>query len=173
MTTKCVEPGEAVNGPHQYVVAVPPNDELLFPHVDSCIAIAFIMNDASYIGGHVGMQMPNSPNLAPRANALNICTQMQVLAQHGTIDRVILAGDGNVWRHDFLTGQDIVQDLINQINCANSIFMDSRGFAGGMNVSLNPRRRMAFVNRCTGGNTGVFLLQQPYTGINGHTTRIL
>lgn len=172
MTTKCVEPGEAATGPHQYVVMAPQNDELLFPHVDSCIAIAFIMNNGRYIGGHVGMQMPNDQNLQPRRNAMMICTQMMQLAQNGTIDKVILVGDRGIWCNDFMTGRDIVQDLINQTNCNNSLFADSGGFGGGVDFSLNPRRRMAFISRCTGGG-GTFVLQQPLANINGHMTKTL
>ena len=45
MTVRCVEPAAAVPGGNQFLVNVPANDELLFPHVDSCIAIAFVLGD--------------------------------------------------------------------------------------------------------------------------------
>lgn len=166
MTTKCVEPANAI-GNLQYVVQTPQNDELLFPHVDSCLAIAFIMSNATYIGGHVGMQMPNSPNLDSHGNAMTIVAQMLALVQNANIDQVLLAGDRSIWRNDILLGRNTVQDIVNLTQCNHSLLLESGGFGGGIDFSLNPRRRMAFVKRCRGGG-GRFALQLPFTRIVGH-----
>jgi len=170
MTIRCVEPGLAVEGRHAYLVTVPANDELLFPHVDSCLAIAFVLADGRMIGGHVGMQMPGADNLDPLGNAVQICTQMLQRIGNSPVRKLILVGDAN-WENDFVTNQDVIQRLINQVNVADTLFVDTGAFGGGVNVSLNPRRSMVFIQRCTA--CGALVFQRPYAKIQGHQVRRL
>jgi len=170
MTTKCVEPAEALGGPHNYLVQVPANDELLFPHVDSCIAIAFVLNDGRMIGGHVGMMMPAADNLDPHGNAMQICNQMLGLVGIALISQVLMVGDAN-WENEFVGNRNVVQDIINLVGCPNTLFIDTGAYGGGVDVSLNPKRRMVFIQRCIAGRALVF--QRPYAMINGHQIRRL
>jgi hypothetical protein len=169
MTVRCVEPGLAVNGA-QYLVTCPANDELLFPHVDSCLAIAFLLVDGRIVGGHVGMQLPTSPDLDPYGNANAIANQMIGAAQGVGITQVILAGDGN-WENDFIGGRDCVASVIGISGCAHTLFVDTGAYGGGVDVSFNPRRQMMFVQQCTGGRALVY--QTPYAVINGHMIKRL
>lgn len=164
MTVRCVEPAEALGGPNDYLVSVAANDELLFPHVDSCIAIAFILNDGSMIGGHVGMQMPTAANLDPHGNAMQICNQMMQRVGNAQVNTLLMVGDAN-WENEFIGNRNVVQDIIARVACINSLFIDTGSFGGGVDVSLNPRREMVFVQRCTGNRALVF--QRPYARITG------
>jgi len=47
---KCIEPNS--NDTEHAVVDAGPDDTLELPAVDSCMAVVFIMNDQSMIGGH-------------------------------------------------------------------------------------------------------------------------
>jgi hypothetical protein len=163
MTVRCVEPGLAVNGA-QYLVTSAADDELLFPHVDSCLAIAFPLTDGRIVGGHVGMQMPTSPDLDPWGNANAIANQMIVAAQGVGVSKAILVGDGN-WEHDFIGDRDCVASVIGISGCANTLFVDTGAYGGGVDVSFNPRRQMMFIQHCLGGRPLVY--QTPYAVING------
>jgi len=58
-TYYCVEPAwvaEYGKPRTAYKHLVPKTDELLFPHVDSCMAIAFVLDDDRMVGGHVSFQ---------------------------------------------------------------------------------------------------------------------
>jgi hypothetical protein len=168
-TIRCVEPALAV-GNLQYVVQVDATDELLFPHVDSCLAIAFLLADGRLIGGHVGMQLPNSPNLDPHGNAMAVANQMLALSAGAGVTRVVLVGDAN-WEQDFIQQLDVVQDVINLSGSANSLFLDTGAFGGGVDFSFNPRRQMVFMQRCVGNHALVF--QLPYADIVGHVRKRL
>ena len=48
----CVEPAY-VQGSRQFVQHARAGDQLYFPHVDSCMAIVWILDDGSAVGGHV------------------------------------------------------------------------------------------------------------------------
>jgi hypothetical protein len=170
MTTICVEPAEAVGGRYDYLVQVPANDELLFPHVDSCIAIAFVLADGRMIGGHVGMMMPNVPDLNPYGNAMHICRQMLTATGNARIANVLMVGDGN-WENEFIGQRNVVHEIQNLVRCPNTLFVDTGAYGGGVDVSLNPRRRMVFIRRCSADRTLVF--QRPYEMIHGHQIKRL
>ena len=165
MTTRCVEPAVAAEGPYEYLVEVEADDELLFPHVDSCLAIAFILEDGRVLGGHVGMMLPGADSLDPYGNAMSICEQMLGKRKGAQVRRVILVGDGN-WERDFIEQRDVVGAIIGATSCLNSLFIDTGAFGGGVDVSLNPRRSMVFVQQCVGAKA--FAFQRPYARIEGH-----
>lgn len=164
-TIACVEPAAATPGINSYLVLVAATDELLFPHVDSCIAIAFVMMDGRMVGGHVGMQMPTAIDLDPYGNALKICEEMIALIGVGPIARVILVGDGN-WEKDYLEDRNVVEAIINLTACENTLFIDTGAYGGGVDFSLNPRRHMMFLQRCTLHRPLVF--QRSYAQIVEH-----
>lgn len=57
MTTKTLyEPKIAHEKGTEYVEWGAPGDVLFFPHVDSCCALAVVMDDHSMVGGHVPLQ---------------------------------------------------------------------------------------------------------------------
>ncbi len=170
MTVRCVEPAEAAPGGNRFLVNVPANDQLLFPHVDSCIAIAFVLGDGRMIGGHVGMMMPGANNLDPHGNAMQICNQMLALVGPTNVQKLIMVGDAN-WENDPITGQDVVNDIIQVVNCNHTLFIDTGAFGGGVDVSLNPRRSMVFIQRCTNDRALVF--QRAYREIAGNQTKRL
>jgi hypothetical protein len=160
---RVVEP--ALAGVHNYVDVAQVNDELVFPHVDSCLAIAFLLNNGRKVGGHVGMQMPNSPNLDPAGNAAQITQQMLGQLGGGVVQKVVLVGDAN-WEQDFVTNVDVIQATINASGAAASLFLDTGNYGGGVDVSLNPRRGMLFIQRCTGAKN--LILQTTFARIVGH-----
>ena len=61
MTIQCVEPAWVEEKGLPCVALVSVQEGLIFPHVDSCLAIAFILSDNRFVGGHVGQQMPPVP----------------------------------------------------------------------------------------------------------------
>ena len=170
MTVKCVEPAAASPGGDRYLVSVAADDELLFPHVDSCIAIAFLLGDGRMIGGHVGMMMPGATDLNPHGNALQICNEMIAKVGASQVKKVIMVGDAN-WENDFITGKNVVKDIVKTAGCGDSLFIDTGAYGGGVDVSLNPRRSMVFVQRCTADRAVVF--QRPYKEITGNETKRL
>lgn len=169
-TIRCVEPANAVPGGDQFLVQVAPANELLFPHVDSCLAITFILSDGRLIGGHVGMMMPGAGNLDPRGNANALCNQMLALVPPANITRLVMVGDAN-WEQDLNDGTDIIQELINTTHAPISYFVDTGAYGGGVDVSFNPRRSMMFIQLCTGGRALVH--QRPYAEMVGHSIRRL
>ena len=53
-----LEPGKAIPANRGYAGVGDPGDELFFPAVDSCCAVAAILEDGTLIGGHLGAQWP-------------------------------------------------------------------------------------------------------------------
>ena len=164
-TIQCVEPANALPGGPDFMVNVGAANELLFPHVDSCLAIAMLLNDGRVVGGHVGMMMPGAQNLDPGGNAANMCGNMLALVAPATLDRLVLVGDAN-WENDFNTGADVIQALIQQSAAPISHFVDTGAFGGGVDVSFNPRRSMMFIHRCVGN---ALVYQKPYRLMVGHS----
>jgi hypothetical protein len=162
-TIRCVEPALAVEG-LAYLVYAEADDELLFPHVDSCLAIAFVLANGRAVGGHVAMQMPNDPDLKPWANAMSIAKQMVAACKGAAVVKLIMVGDAN-WESCFITQKNVIQDIIKLVGCKDTLYVDTGAYGGGVDVSLNPRRSMVFIQRCTEGRGLVF--QRPYAEIQG------
>ncbi len=49
---RCVEPAEA-KGEDKHIQVAGPGDELIFPHVDVCIAVACVLSNGTIVGGHI------------------------------------------------------------------------------------------------------------------------
>jgi len=96
MPVVCVEP--AVSGPNS-VVTTAGNDSLVFPHVDSCMSVTFMIAPDVVIGGHAGMFDHNPPyGHQPAANLAAIIAGMQALVAGRPIRRVVFVGnDDGTW----------------------------------------------------------------------------
>jgi len=91
-TIRCVEPAKIDEG-DGYVVVASSQESVVFPGVDSCLAIAFIMSDNRYIGGHVGMQWGLGSDLEPTDNTVKIAKEMLGHVNKKKISKVIFVGD--------------------------------------------------------------------------------
>jgi hypothetical protein len=87
-----VEPANIDQG-DGYVVKASSQESVIFPGVDSCLAIAFIMSDNRYICGHVGMQWSKESELEPTDNTLKIIGEMIQRVNKKKISKVIFVGD--------------------------------------------------------------------------------
>src|SRR4051794_17600106 len=67
------------------------DDWLFFPHVDSCLAIVFVLGDASVVGAHVGMFSGEEPK--PDENARAAVKGMLELAGTKKILNVFTLGE--------------------------------------------------------------------------------
>jgi len=82
-----------------YVVVADKDDNIIFPGVDSCLAIAVSLSNGSIIGGHVGEFWPPNQNAKPLANAQRILTEMlaKPVCRGASIKRVLFVGDPAWW----------------------------------------------------------------------------
>lgn len=67
MDIYCYEPG--LHGVFKSLVVAQATDRLIFPHVDSCMALCLILKSGATVGGHVPMQMGADAPLQPANNA--------------------------------------------------------------------------------------------------------
>jgi hypothetical protein len=97
-----MEPGKAIEQGRGYVGVTDPSDasEIFFPHVDSCLALALILDNKRLIGGHVPQQWPGQ-----RVTDMNYCVKKiidlmdaELNRVKGNIERLIMAGD-SAWFH--------------------------------------------------------------------------
>lgn len=99
-------PPEAQRGEHgANVVILQDHQEILFFfHVDSCLAIIFLLNNGMAIGGHAGMIIDDIPDGEPEA----VIQDMQQLIPHGAdIVAIHLVGD--------LDGYPNINQILNNI----------------------------------------------------------
>ena len=169
-TIKCVEPAVAAEGPHDFRVFVPAGDALEFPHVDSCLAIGVVLNTGAMVGGHVSVQEanPDAP-LQPHQNAMNILGEMQnMIPGAATISQLVLVGDRGTWRDGFFGAfPDICVAIRNALGGPDSLYVNKGvdDLGGGVDVTLNPRRQMVFIQKFNPPKSLVF--QRPYNNVNG------
>lgn len=91
MPVVVVEP--AVNVAHS-VGSTAGNDSLVFPHVDSCMTVTFMVAPDVLIGGHAGMFDHNPPYaMQPAPNLQAIIGAVQGLVAGRTITRVVFVGN--------------------------------------------------------------------------------
>lgn len=137
MTQRCIAPGEVgPDNPGSYIVITRPPDNVEFYHVDSCLAVAFILEGNIFIGGHVGMMWPPSDDLAPHANVVRMIQEMQIHRGNRKVDRLIIVGPSPTWVDGMIDNQDSVGWVRGNIQVANSLYCDSDGIAGGVDVWL-------------------------------------
>ena len=88
------EPGQA-GGLHA-VQRAQVADRLIFPHVDTCMAVIFFLTDGTAIGGHVPMQWHGDDPLIPAQNFRRVVRMMIDRIPHGRrVTRAVSVGDEN------------------------------------------------------------------------------
>ena len=103
-------------------------EHILFYHVDSCMAIGFVLNDGSIIGGHVSMVSLEN-EMRVYGNAEDMCTTMLEMLWHRQVAKLIMVG-GNDWRNDqFGGGKDSVEYIRGAVDCADSLYVDARDYS--------------------------------------------
>jgi hypothetical protein len=166
----CVEPGESLNptggGTKQlYALRVPEGWELVFPHVDSCLAIALVLKDGQgFVGGHVGVMLVGTPSRVQREgiagyvmeqsdttsfgypeNANLMLRDMLALVPSGErnwIDKLVLLGDP-----DWIEAVGSIRETLERElkRTLPSVFLKKGDCPGGADLSFNPNRKMLFV----------------------------
>lgn len=107
-TWKCVEPANLNEG-DGYVVLAAADEEILFPHVDSCLAMALVLSDGRLVGGHVGVQWDGNAGLEPADNAVRIMGEMLQKRGNTGISKVVFLGDP-AWSAHFIGEQNWAND---------------------------------------------------------------
>lgn len=105
LRVEVLEPGLALAQGRGYVglTDAGANAELVFPHVDSCLALALILDNNRLIGGHVATQWPGMKEQDRHFCIERIIALMDANHEQagGAISVLILAGHGNWWHADF------------------------------------------------------------------------
>lgn len=104
LKVEILEPGLALSKGRGYVGLTDADDaaELVFPHVDSCLALALLLDNKRLLGGHVVAQWPGMASEDRHFSILQIISLMDAnlgLAG-GKPVRLVLAGHGNWWHAD-------------------------------------------------------------------------
>lgn len=104
LRVEILEPGLALEQGRGYCGLTDPGPgaELVFPHVDSCLAMALILDNGCLVGGHVAAQWPGMKDTNRRFCIERIIALMDALkAQaHGNLAFLVLAGHGSWWHAD-------------------------------------------------------------------------
>lgn len=111
---RCVEPANVADG-DGYVVVADSSESVLFPHVDSCLAIAFMLADNRIVGGHVGMQWGGSDDIKPADNSLRIVDEMLTCVGRSKISYVVFLGDPN-WKNGVMREMWSEMDSVTRYN---------------------------------------------------------
>ena len=174
-TFHCVEPA-LVEGVKDCVMCVNPGNELLFPHVDVCMAIAFILANDCMVGGHVpGMWDENDFPPDINRNAIRIFDGMRAHVQlrGSSVLKLITLGDSE-W-------DDTMNTIGGRLGGAEHLRIHKE-VDGGVDLSLNGRRKMLFccnskAKKESRGQTIVkgtqILLQMPFDAISSGPPKII
>jgi len=87
------------------------SDTLFFPHVDSCLAIIFVLQDDIVVGAHVSAFAGEV--FQPDGNARAAVVEMKALADGKTILEVFTLGDGTYTRSNFLADVTVKPLIVN------------------------------------------------------------
>lgn len=160
---RCVEPALA-NAIDLSVVDVPAGQELLFPHVDTCLAMAMLLADGRTIGGHASMQAadPNAP-LDPYGNAKLMLASMNMLRGATVVTKFVLIGAGH-WLDDFVRGKDIIAKMRARVVCVNSLYVNTNSFGHGADVLMDSANSQVVI---THADTQALALTKLYAHIVG------
>lgn len=93
-----LEPGEAIPKNRGYVGVADAGGKIVFPHVDSCCALAFILQDGTLIGGHLGAQWPGTKGVNYVQNGMRVERLMQENRKRlgdKSVTTVVSVGPGN------------------------------------------------------------------------------
>lgn len=127
-TYYCVEPAWVADygKPRTaYKHLVPKTDELLFPHVDSCMAIAFVLEDDRMVGGHVSFQWDEFGEPNEEMNVAAMVAEMKQLYDNAKVKILITHGGPKTVA---MIRASVKPE--NHLNWTNHI-------VGGSNLSLN------------------------------------
>ena len=117
-------------------------DTLFFPHVDSCLAIVFILEDDAVVGAHVAQfGGKDFGEYQPDQNAKDAVTEMKKLTNGKKVADVFTLGDGCYTRANFLA------DVTNKPLIVNA------DTAGGFDITVDPKRRVISAVSCVKSST--------------------
>jgi hypothetical protein len=85
------------------IVTAAGNDRIVFPHVDSCVAIIFRMADGTVMGGHATMQIRNGA-VGYAVSATDMLTRMLAQANGAAIAQILYVGHPD-WNHHVVLAQ--------------------------------------------------------------------
>jgi hypothetical protein len=91
-----VEPawvGTPSGSDYKFLVGI--EDEVVFPHVDVCMAIAFILSDGRMVAGHVPGQWDAFADVDKSGNASRILREMNVLRNDVKVQSLVTMGDAD------------------------------------------------------------------------------
>lgn len=87
----CLEKAFADEAGLTDIVTAAGNDRIVFPHVDSCVAIIFRMADGTVMGGHATMQIRGDA-AGYGVSATDMLTRIQAQASGAAIAQVLYVG---------------------------------------------------------------------------------
>jgi hypothetical protein len=114
------------------------SDTLFFPHVDSCLAMIFVLEDDGVVGAHVGAF--SGDQYQPDANARAAVLQMKQLTGGKRVLEVFTLGDGTYTRANFLGD---VSDKPVIVNADTD---------GGFDITADPTLRTITAVSCRDGS---------------------
>ena len=133
-TVEVLEPGKAIPSGRGYVGIAKADGELLFPYVDSCCAIAIVLEDGTMIGGHMGAQWPGEASMNYDANAKRIVSLMDANRRRlggKTVTTVI-----TLYAHSSDTWQEAVSAAWSMWGPENVLDIDTNK-SGGVDVIVS------------------------------------
>lgn len=147
------------------IVVAAGNDRIIFPHVDSCCAIIFLMTDNTAIGGHATLQIRNQ-DVGYDVSATDMLTRMVARANGRGIAQIIYVGHPD-WDEQVVAVQNGVAAIANipssnrcQFNDPIDVFADlgdGRLRVQAWTRSIIPRAAAALPDE-----TGVWLYDHPF-----------
>jgi hypothetical protein len=155
---KCVEPGFSVEGKGSHVGVASADDELVFPHVDSCLGIALILSDNRMVGGHVGAFTPKD-EYDPSGNTMKVLDEMLELAGQGQIAKIVCLGDSE-WGTSF----GVIEQIQNKVGKTKPLLFVRKNCKDpvehGVDFTLDGKDKIMTVQRCDGPKK--VLYNQPF-----------
>lgn len=129
------------NGLYEYV-KITGVDKLFFPHIDSCLAIVYYLNDSSVVGGHIVMEYNNPENpFVPDFQGLigTMHGKLTNLAPNAQITSRLYVGPGD-W-----------ETAVNnhKANANSSLYIKSGRVRNGVNMLVVPNASMVTIRQCT------------------------
>ena len=103
---KCIEPN--MNDTEHSVVTAGADDTLELPAVDSCMAVVFMMNDGSMVGGHIGMFGfgPTNGQMGDECTRTIVNNMIEQVSDIDNLSRIVIVTDiaqedrGLGWQQD-------------------------------------------------------------------------
>ena len=116
------------------------SDTLFFPHVDSCLAIVFILKSGAVVGAHAAQfGGKDFGTYQPDENARAAVIEMKSLANGDEIMGVFTLGDGSYTRANFLFDVTVKPVIVNA---------DTEG---GFDITVDPSLRLISAVSCVKG----------------------